>query len=43
MITYAASSPVALRPAGIENLQGVITGQFMKPVGERGICQTTRA
>ncbi len=32
MITYAASSPIALRPAGIENLQGVITGQFMKPI-----------
>jgi branched-chain amino acid transport system substrate-binding protein len=32
MITYAASSPVALRPAGIENMQGVITGQFMKPI-----------
>lgn len=32
MITYAASSAVALRPAGIENLQGVITGQFMKPI-----------
>jgi branched-chain amino acid transport system substrate-binding protein len=33
MITYAASSAVALRPAGTENLQGVVTGQFMKPVG----------
>ncbi|TCT05460.1 ABC transporter substrate-binding protein [Aquabacter spiritensis] len=32
MITYAASSPIALRPAGVENLQGVITGQFMKPI-----------
>lgn len=32
MITYAGSSAVALRPAGIENLQGVMTGQFMKPV-----------
>lgn len=32
MITYAASSPVALRPAGTENLQGVLTGQFMKPI-----------
>jgi branched-chain amino acid transport system substrate-binding protein len=32
MITYAGSSAVALRPAGVENLQGVITGQFMKPV-----------
>jgi branched-chain amino acid transport system substrate-binding protein len=35
MITYAASSPVALRPAGIENLQGVITGQFMKPIASK--------
>jgi hypothetical protein len=32
MITYAASSPVALQPAGNQNLQGVITGQFMKPI-----------
>jgi ABC-type branched-subunit amino acid transport system substrate-binding protein len=32
MITYAASSPVAMRPAGVENMQGVITGQFMKPI-----------
>jgi branched-chain amino acid transport system substrate-binding protein len=32
MITYAGSSAVALKPAGVENLQGVITGQFMKPV-----------
>jgi branched-chain amino acid transport system substrate-binding protein len=32
MITYAASSAVALRPAGLENLQGVITGQFIKPI-----------
>jgi branched-chain amino acid transport system substrate-binding protein len=32
MITYAGSSAVALKPAGIENLQGVMTGQFMKPV-----------
>ena len=32
MITYAASSPVALQPAGNANLQGVITGQFMKPI-----------
>jgi branched-chain amino acid transport system substrate-binding protein len=35
MITYAASSPVALKPAGVENLQGVITGQFMKPIASQ--------
>jgi ABC-type branched-subunit amino acid transport system substrate-binding protein len=35
MITYAASSPVALRPAGTENLQGVLTGQFMKPISSK--------
>jgi len=33
IVTYAAASPVALRPAGIDNLQGVITGQFLKPLG----------
>jgi branched-chain amino acid transport system substrate-binding protein len=32
MITYAGSSPVALKPAGVENLQGVLTGQFLKPI-----------
>jgi branched-chain amino acid transport system substrate-binding protein len=35
MITYAASSPVALKPAGIDNLQGVVTGQFMKPISSK--------
>jgi hypothetical protein len=35
MITYAASSPVALRPAGVDNLQGVVTGQFMKPISSK--------
>ena len=35
MITYAASSPVALKPAGIENMQGVLTGQFMKPIASK--------
>nr|WP_283816422.1 ABC transporter substrate-binding protein [Bradyrhizobium liaoningense] len=35
MITYAASSPIALKPAGIENLQGVVTGQFMKPIASK--------
>jgi branched-chain amino acid transport system substrate-binding protein len=32
MITYAASSAVALAPAGTTNLQGVVTGQFLKPI-----------
>ena len=35
MITYAASSPVALKPAGVDNLQGVVTGQFMKPISSK--------
>jgi branched-chain amino acid transport system substrate-binding protein len=35
MITYAASSPVALKPAGVDNLQGVLTGQFMKPIASK--------
>lgn len=32
IVSYAASSLIALKPAGIENMQGVITGQFMKPI-----------
>jgi hypothetical protein len=26
---------VALKPAGVENLQGVLTGQFMKPIASK--------
>lgn len=33
IVTYAAALPVALGPAGIDNLQGLITGQFLKPLG----------
>ena len=32
MITFAASSKVSLAPAGVQNMQGIITGQFMKPI-----------
>ena len=32
-VTYAASSIISLRAAGIENSKGVLTGQFVKPVG----------
>jgi ABC-type branched-subunit amino acid transport system substrate-binding protein len=32
-VTYAASSIVTLKAAGLENSKGVITGQFVKPVG----------
>src|SRR5262245_20987690 len=31
-VTYAASSLVALKAAGLENSKGVLTGQFVKPV-----------
>jgi len=32
-VTYAASSIISLKAAGIENSKGVLTGQFVKPVG----------
>jgi len=32
-VTYAASSIITLKAAGLENAKGVITGQFIKPVG----------
>jgi len=32
-VTYAASSVIALKAAGFENAKGVLTGQFVKPVG----------
>ena len=32
-VTYAASSIITLKAAGLENAKGVITGQFVKPVG----------
>jgi ABC-type branched-subunit amino acid transport system substrate-binding protein len=32
-VTYAASSVIALKAAGFENSKGVLTGQFVKPVG----------
>jgi hypothetical protein len=32
MITYAASSVAALKPAGLDNAKGVFAGQFMKPI-----------
>jgi branched-chain amino acid transport system substrate-binding protein len=31
-VTYAASSLVALKAAGLDNSKGVLTGQFVKPV-----------
>ncbi len=31
-VTYAASSIISLRAAGLDNSKGVITGQFVKPV-----------
>ena len=32
--------PVAFKAAGVENLQGVLTGQFVKPVGCRNLRMT---
>jgi ABC-type branched-subunit amino acid transport system substrate-binding protein len=32
-VTYAASSIITLKAAGLDNAKGVITGQFVKPVG----------
>lgn len=32
-VTYAASSVITLKAAGMENSKGVLTGQFIKPVG----------
>jgi ABC-type branched-subunit amino acid transport system substrate-binding protein len=32
-VTYAASSIISLKAAGLENSRGVLTGQFVKPVG----------
>ena len=32
-VTYAASSVITLKAAGPENSKGVLTGQFVKPVG----------
>ena len=32
-VTYAASSVISLKAAGLENSKGVLTGQFVKPVG----------
>jgi branched-chain amino acid transport system substrate-binding protein len=32
-VTYAASSVISLKAAGLENSRGVLTGQFVKPVG----------
>ena len=32
-MTYAASSIISLRAAGLDNSKGVLTGQFVKPVG----------
>jgi ABC-type branched-subunit amino acid transport system substrate-binding protein len=32
-VTYAASSIISLRAAGLDNSKGVLTGQFVKPVG----------
>ncbi len=32
-VTYAASSPTTMKTAGGENAKGVLTGQFVKPVG----------
>ena len=32
-VTYAASSVITLKAAGLDNSKGVLTGQFVKPVG----------
>ena len=32
-VTYAASSIISLKAAGLDNSKGVLTGQFVKPVG----------
>ena len=32
-VTYAASSVITLRAAGLEHSKGVLTGQFVKPIG----------
>ena len=32
-VTYAASSIITLKAAGLENSKGILTGQFVKPVG----------
>jgi branched-chain amino acid transport system substrate-binding protein len=32
-VTYAASSVITLNAAGLDNSKGVLTGQFVKPVG----------
>jgi len=32
-VTYAASSVISLKAAGLDNSKGVLTGQFVKPVG----------
>jgi ABC-type branched-subunit amino acid transport system substrate-binding protein len=34
-VTYAASSVISLKAAGLENSKGVLTGQFVKPVGSQ--------
>ncbi len=39
MITFAASSKVSLAPAGVQNMQGIITGQFMKPIESPAYAQ----
>jgi ABC-type branched-subunit amino acid transport system substrate-binding protein len=41
MITFAASSKVSLAPAGVQNMQGIITGQFMKPIESPTYAQDT--
>lgn len=33
LVTYAASSVITLKAAGTDNSKGVLTGQFVKPVG----------
>ena len=38
-VTYAASSIISLKAAGLENSKGVLTGQFVKPVGVAGLRQ----
>jgi ABC-type branched-subunit amino acid transport system substrate-binding protein len=39
MITFAASSKVSLAPAGLQNMQGIITGQFLKPIESPAYAQ----
>ncbi len=39
-VTYAASSMITLRAAGLDHSKGVLTGQFVKPVGSPAFATT---